>query len=74
MPAVDRPVLSPLVAGVALGALVVNTVAVPSAFAPGIAFGARSLLRFGIVLLGFRLSLGDLAGLGARVCSSWPSS
>lgn len=58
------PFLSPLVAGVALGALVVNVVTVPERFAPGIAFGARSLLRFGVVLLGFRLSIGDLVGLG----------
>jgi uncharacterized integral membrane protein (TIGR00698 family) len=58
------PFLSPLVAGVALGALVVNVVTVPDRFTPGIAFGARSLLRFGVVLLGFRLSIGDLVGLG----------
>ena len=59
------PFLSPLVAGVVLGAVIVNTVTLPDSFAPGITFGSRTLLRFGIVLLGFRLSLGDLAGLGA---------
>lgn len=31
---------------------------------PGLATAARRLLRLGIVLLGFRLSLGDIAGLG----------
>jgi uncharacterized integral membrane protein (TIGR00698 family) len=60
------PFVSPLVAAVALGAIVVNIVPVPSAMAPGIGFGARSVLRFGVVLLGFRLSLGDLAHLGVR--------
>jgi uncharacterized integral membrane protein (TIGR00698 family) len=58
------PFLSPLVAGVALGALVVNVTVLPASMAPGVAFGARSLLRAGVVLLGFRLSVGDLAGLG----------
>lgn len=57
--------LSPLVVGIALGAIVANVRTLPDAFAPGTAFAARSLLRIGIVLLGLRLSLGDLAGLGA---------
>jgi uncharacterized integral membrane protein (TIGR00698 family) len=59
------PGVSPLVAGVALGALVANVVALPDRLAPGVAIAARTLLRAGIVLLGLRLSLGDLAGLGA---------
>ncbi len=58
------PSLSPLVAGVVVGALVVNVVTLPDRLQPGIAFGARSLLRVGIVLLGFRLSMGDVIGLG----------
>lgn len=57
--------LSPLVVGIVLGALVANVVTVPDRFTPGVAFCARSLLRVGIVILGLRLSLGDLAGLGA---------
>ncbi len=57
--------LSPLVVGAVLGAFVANTVQVPSTCIPGVLFGARSLLRAGVVLLGLRLSLGDLAGLGA---------
>lgn len=56
--------LSPLVVGILLGALVANVVVVPAVLAPGITFCARSVLRVGIVLLGFRLSLGDLADLG----------
>ncbi|BAN02594.1 YeiH family protein [Ilumatobacter coccineus] len=58
--------LSPLVVGIVLGALVANVVTVPDRFTPGVAFCARSLLRVGIVILGLRLSLGDLAGLGAN--------
>lgn len=56
--------LSPLVAGIVAGAIVANTVGVPDACAGGTKLAARSLLRLGIVLLGLRLSLGDLAGLG----------
>lgn len=59
------PSLSPLVAGVVLGALVGNLMTLPERLAPGISFAARSLLRLGVVLLGFRLSAGDLVGLGA---------
>lgn len=56
--------VSPLVAGVVLGAVIANTVPVPEQLSSGITFCARSVLRAGIVLLGLRLSLGDLAGLG----------
>jgi uncharacterized integral membrane protein (TIGR00698 family) len=57
--------LSPLVAGIAIGAIVANVVTLPAVLAPGVSFAARSILRLGIVVLGLRLSLGDLAGLGA---------
>ena len=58
--------LSPLVAAVALGALVVNIVSLPPRWLDGVELGSRRMLRVGIVLLGLRLSLGDLAGLGVR--------
>lgn len=57
--------LSPLVVGVVLGAVVANLAPLPAVTVPGVRFGARSVLRCGIVLLGLRLSLGDLADLGA---------
>lgn len=56
--------LSPLVAGIVLGAVVANTTGVPDRCVAGSRLAARSFLRIGIVLLGLRLSLGDLAGLG----------
>lgn len=56
--------LSPLVAGIVLGSVVANTAGVPERVQAGTKMAARSLLRLGIVLLGLRLSLGDLAGLG----------
>jgi uncharacterized integral membrane protein (TIGR00698 family) len=60
----DWASLSPLVVGVGLGAIVANTYGVPPAWAPGVRFGARTLLRIGIVVLGLRLPLGDLVALG----------
>lgn len=57
--------LSPLVTGIIIGALVANVVPIPVRFNAGIAFCARSVLRVGIVILGLRLSLGDLGALGA---------
>lgn len=38
--------------------------AVTTAVAPGIAVASRRLLRIGVVLLGFKLSIADIAGLG----------
>ncbi|WP_353827326.1 YeiH family protein [Agromyces sp. SYSU T0242] len=62
------PVLPLLTVAVATGIVVGQ---VPSlrptldgALRPGLAFSARTLLRTGIVLLGLKLSLGDIAGLG----------
>jgi uncharacterized integral membrane protein (TIGR00698 family) len=53
---------------VAIGAglLVANVARVPVSFKPGIAFAAQKLLRAGIILLGARLSLGDVQDIGAR--------
>ena len=56
---------SPLVVGITLGAIVGNVWGVPDVLAVGVRFCARTLLRVGIVVLGLRLSMGDVAGLGA---------
>lgn len=57
--------VSPLVIAVALGAVVANTVGIGAAVQPGVRFAAKRLLRVGVVLLGFQLSLGQLGSLGA---------
>ena len=57
--------VSALLVGVLLGALVGNLGLVPVRLQPGFRFAARRVLRFGIVLLGLRLSLSDVADLGA---------
>lgn len=56
--------LSGLMVSVVLGAIVANVVGLPGAFRPGVTFGARNLLRAGVVLLGLRLSLDDLSKIG----------
>jgi uncharacterized integral membrane protein (TIGR00698 family) len=47
--------------GLALG----NLVRLPKLFQPGIKFGLKKVLRIGIILLGIRLSIGDVLTLGA---------
>jgi uncharacterized integral membrane protein (TIGR00698 family) len=56
--------VSPLVIAAALGAIVANVGLVPTAATPGVAFSGRTLLRAGVALLGFQLSLGDVLSLG----------
>lgn len=56
--------LSPLVIAVALGVLVANAGLLPAAAAPGVAFSGRTLLRGGVALLGFQLSIRDVFSLG----------
>lgn len=56
--------ISPLVIAVAFGAVVSNTVGVSDRIQPGVNLAARRLLRAGVVLLGFQLSLSELRALG----------
>ena len=58
-------VLSPMVVAIVLGVVVGNAVRLPAAVDPGLAVAAKRVLRIGIVLLGLRLSLHDVADLGA---------
>lgn len=59
------PVLSPLIVAIILGVVITNTVSLPAFMAAGVDFSAKKLLRAGIVLLGLRLVLSDIAALGA---------
>lgn len=63
------PWLPLLTAAVALGILVGQlpwlAPVLDHALKPGIRFSAKTLMRTGVVLLGLKLSLGDIAGLGA---------
>lgn len=60
------PAFGPVLLAVLLGVVLGNAVALPAATGPGLAFAAKHLLRGGVVLLGARLSLGSVAGIGVR--------
>lgn len=61
-PATVGPVLLAIVLGLVVG----NLVTLPAGTAPGLAVAANRVLRIGVVLLGARLTLGDLGALGLR--------
>ncbi len=56
--------LSEVLVAVLLGILVANSGLLPTAAAPGLRFAVQRVLRLGIILLGARLSLGDVAQIG----------
>lgn len=51
--------------GVLLGVLVGNGVRLPPRFEPGVAFCAKQVLALSVVLLGLRVTMGDLLSIGA---------
>lgn len=57
--------LAQLVIAVLIGTLCTNLGVVGPIMRPGLKFAAKRLMRFGVILLGFRLSLGEIADLGA---------
>lgn len=57
---------SPMILAIAIGISIRNLVGTPSFAAPGIAFSMRRLLRAAIVLLGFQITLTQLAAVGAQ--------
>ena len=58
--------VSAIMIAILLGILIRNTVSLPASFQPGIRFGLVRVLRLGIVLLGIRLSLGEVGEIGLR--------
>lgn len=61
------PQVGVLTWAVALGALAANLHLLPHTASDGLRFATRKLLRVGVVLLGFSLSLGAIASLGLPV-------
>lgn len=57
--------LSPLILSIIFGMVIGNAVVLPAATAPGLGFSLKRLLRFGIVLLGFQVTAGQIFSLGA---------
>lgn len=58
--------ISPLTASLIIGAVLGNVGVIPQACDAGLRFAARHLLRAGIVVLGFQLSLREVAHLGGK--------
>ena len=66
IPVVRRLSFSPLIVGIVLGMLYANSLRnkLPETWVPGIKFCTKQLLRWGIVLYGFRLTLTEVAAVG----------
>jgi uncharacterized integral membrane protein (TIGR00698 family) len=60
------PVLNEVILALVCGLLVANVLGVPAAARPGIRFAVQRILRLGIILLGARLSLGEVLTLGGQ--------
>lgn len=58
--------LSPMIVGIVLGMLYANSLRnnLPETWVPGITFCSKKVLRFGIVLYGFRLTFLDITDVG----------
>lgn len=58
--------LSPLIIGIVLGMLYANSLRnrLPETWVPGIKFCSKQILRWGIILYGFRLTLAQVAAVG----------
>lgn len=60
-----KGLVSFILIAIVLGMLIRNTIGLDDRFAPGVSFALKKLLRLGIILLGIRLSLGDVLEVGA---------
>ncbi len=56
--------ISPIMVAIIVGMLVANLIRTPKSLQAGVRFSVRKLLRLGIILLGIRLSLLDVARVG----------
>lgn len=65
-PFFQRISFSPLIIGILLGMLYANSLRnrLPETWVPGIQFSAKQLLRLGIILYGFRLTIGNIMEVG----------
>ena len=61
----EKTPISPVMLGIVLGMMLGYAVRLPATVRPGLRFAVTKLLRLGIILLGIRLSVVDVARLGA---------
>ena len=66
VPIVRKLSFSPLIVGIVLGMLYANSLRnrLPETWFPGIRFCTKQVLRWGIILYGFRLTLAEVAAVG----------
>ena len=66
IPAIQSLSLSPLIIGIILGMIYANSLRnrLPETWVPGIKFCTKKVLRAGIVLYGFRLTLNEVVNVG----------
>lgn len=62
--------LSSLILAILLGLVGGNLLPLPAATRPGIKFASKTILRLAIIFLGFKLSLGQVLGIGPRALIS----
>lgn len=75
-PLVKKLSFSPLIVGIVLGMLYANSLRnkLPETWVPGIRFCTKQVLRWGIILYGFRLTLSEVAAVGIPASrSTWSS-
>jgi len=60
----EKNPVSPLLVTIIMGLLIRNLIPLPEIMKPGISFGIKKVLRFGIILMGIRLSLGSVLQIG----------
>jgi uncharacterized integral membrane protein (TIGR00698 family) len=56
--------VTPLIASMAVGMILRNAFIIPDSYKPGIFFSMKQVLRFAVALLGVRITLDEIAGLG----------
>jgi uncharacterized integral membrane protein (TIGR00698 family) len=61
----EKSPISGIMMAIVIGLVIGNVVRLPAWTRPGIGFSMKRILRLGIILLGIRLSLGDVLRLGA---------
>jgi uncharacterized integral membrane protein (TIGR00698 family) len=62
----EMTAFSPLILAILIGTAFHNLVGTPAIAKPGVAFSMRRLLRFGIILLGFQLTVSQIMEVGGR--------
>lgn len=66
LPFINYLNLSSLIIAILLGMLLGNLIKLPDLVKPGLTFSSKTILRLAIILLGFKLSISDVAQVGSK--------